>query len=59
MPIDQHQINLNSWARDPYCENLSKGLVSKGFPDAVEEAVETFAKVVERFIKLLGSEGKA
>ncbi len=52
------QVNINSWARDPYNETLSKGIVSKGFPDAVEDAVEAFAVQVERFIKLLGSAGK-
>ncbi|WRT70739.1 uncharacterized protein IL334_007737 [Kwoniella shivajii] len=53
------KFNINSWARDPYCETLSKGLASKPFPDSEEEAIEAFAKVCDRFFKLLGSAGKA
>ncbi|KAK4688484.1 fructose-bisphosphate aldolase, class II, partial [Tremellales sp. Uapishka_1] len=53
------KINVNSWCRDPYVEALSKGLASKPFPEATEDATEVFAKAAERFIKLFGSEGKA
>ncbi|WWC72619.1 uncharacterized protein I206_106581 [Kwoniella pini CBS 10737] len=53
------KFNINSWARDPYVETLSKALASKPFPDAEEEAVEAFAKVCDRFMNLLGSVGKA
>ena len=38
---------------------LSKGLATKPLPDAIEDAIEVMAKECERFIKLLGSEGKA
>ncbi len=50
---------MNSWARDPYVKKLAAGLQDKPFPDAVEEATEEFAKVVERFIILFESAGKA
>ena len=51
---------MNSWCRDPYCAKLAEGFTNgKGFPDAVDDAIEVFAKEVERFIKLIGSEGKA
>jgi fructose-bisphosphate aldolase class II len=53
------KINVNSWCRDPYVENLSQGLASKPFPEAQEEATEVFAKACERFFHLFGSAGKA
>ncbi|OCF33683.1 tagatose-bisphosphate aldolase [Kwoniella heveanensis CBS 569] len=53
------KFNINSWARDPYCETLSKSLADKPFPDSEEAAVEAFAKVCDRFMNLLGSAGKA
>ncbi|WWC92341.1 uncharacterized protein L201_007296 [Kwoniella dendrophila CBS 6074] len=53
------KFNINSWARDPYCESLSKSLASNPFPDAEEEAIEAFAKVCDKFMDLLGSKGKA
>ena len=53
------QINVNSWARDPYGTALSVALQTKPFPDAVEEATEVFARVCDRFIELFGSKGKA
>lgn len=53
------QINVNSWARDPYATALSVALQTKPFPDAVEEATEVFARVCDRFIELFGSKGKA
>jgi fructose-bisphosphate aldolase class II len=56
---DRVQINVNSWCRDPYAESLSKGLASKPFPDAQEEATEAMAVACERFFHLFGSAGKA
>ncbi|RSH85320.1 hypothetical protein EHS25_005127 [Saitozyma podzolica] len=53
------KINVNSWCRDPYAEALSKGLASKPFPDAQEEAIEVMAKNCERFFKLFNSAGRA
>jgi fructose-bisphosphate aldolase class II len=53
------QINVNSWIRDPYVAALSKGLATKPFPEATEEATEVFAKTTERMLKLFGSAGKA
>jgi fructose-bisphosphate aldolase, class II len=53
------QINVNSWARDPYVKKLTDGLQTMPFPDAVEEATEAFAKVCERFFILFGSSGRA
>ncbi|ORY26023.1 ketose-bisphosphate aldolase [Naematelia encephala] len=54
------KFNINSWARDPYVETLGKRL-SDGtpFPDASEAAIEEFAKVCDRMMRLLGSAGKA
>lgn len=53
------QININSWGRNPYAKHLGESLLSKPFPDAVEEATEVFAKVCDRFFTLFGSAGKA
>ncbi|KIM44204.1 hypothetical protein M413DRAFT_443233 [Hebeloma cylindrosporum] len=53
------KINVNSWARDPYAKSLGERLLSGPFPEAVEEATETFAKVCDRFFTLFGSAGKA
>ncbi|KAJ3785021.1 aldolase [Lentinula aff. detonsa] len=54
------KFNINSWARDPYLENLTTSLrAGKPLPDAIEEATEVFAKVCDRFIELFGSAGKA
>lgn len=44
-------------------EEIQKGLEAtpgfKGMPDIYEEASDIYSGVVQRFIKLLGSEGKA
>ncbi|KAF9005098.1 ketose-bisphosphate aldolase [Cyathus striatus] len=53
------KINVNSWARDPYAKKLGESLLTKPFPEAVEEATEVFAQVCERFFHLFGSSGKA
>lgn len=53
------QINVNSWCRDPYAAALAKGLASKPFPEAQEEATEVMARECEKWIKLFGSAGKA
>ncbi|KAF8630558.1 hypothetical protein AX17_005370 [Amanita inopinata Kibby_2008] len=37
------KINVNSVARNPYMETLSQALLSKPFPDVIEEATEVFA----------------
>ncbi|WVQ85807.1 hypothetical protein IAT38_007975 [Cryptococcus sp. DSM 104549] len=54
------KFNINSWARDPYCETLGKELsAATPFPDASEAAIEAFAKVCDHFFEVLGSKGKA
>lgn len=53
------QINVNSWARDPYVQSLTEGLKTKPFPEAVDDATEVFTAVCVRFIELFGSRGKA
>ncbi|TFK45310.1 aldolase [Heliocybe sulcata] len=53
------KINVNSWARDPYAKVLGEALLTKPFPDAVDEATEVFAAVCERFYRLFGSAGRA
>jgi len=53
------KINVNSWNRDPYQAALAKGLATKPFPDATEEATEVMAAGCEKFIKMFGSDGKA
>ncbi|TRM66703.1 ketose-bisphosphate aldolase [Schizophyllum amplum] len=53
------KFNVNSWARDPYAKALGTALLSKSFPEAIDEATEAFTNVCLRFFKLLGSEGKA
>ncbi|KDR72895.1 hypothetical protein GALMADRAFT_142607 [Galerina marginata CBS 339.88] len=53
------KINVNSWCRDPYAKALGQNLLSKPFPDAVEDATEVFAKNCDRFFTLFGSSGKA
>lgn len=53
------QINVNSWARDPYVKMLSEKLQTKTMPEAIEEATEVFAAVCERLFRLFGSAGKA
>jgi fructose-bisphosphate aldolase class II len=45
--------------RDPYQDALARGLATKSFPEATEEATEVFANAVERFLILFGSAGKA
>ncbi|CDO72055.1 hypothetical protein BN946_scf184943.g90 [Trametes cinnabarina] len=53
------KININSWGRDPYAKKLAESLQSKPFPDAVDEAVQVFVDVCDRFFHLFGSAGKA
>ncbi|TYJ55253.1 hypothetical protein B9479_004083 [Cryptococcus floricola] len=54
------KFNINSWARDPYCETLGKELSSSTpFPEASEKAIEAYAKVCDHFFEVLGSKGKA
>jgi len=53
------KVNVNSWGRDLYAKSLGEGLLSKPFPEAVEDATEVFAKSCDRFFKLFGSAGKA
>ncbi|KAF9467684.1 ketose-bisphosphate aldolase [Collybia nuda] len=53
------KININSWGRDVYAKRLGESLLSKPFPDAVEEATEVFANSCDRFFRLFGSAGKA
>ncbi|KAI0629862.1 aldolase [Trametes polyzona] len=53
------KININGWGRDPYAKKLAEGLLTKPFPDAVDDAVEVFEEVCEKFFKLFGSAGKA
>ncbi|KAF9483706.1 aldolase [Pholiota conissans] len=53
------KINVNSWGRDPYAKALGEGLLSKPFPDAVENATEVFIEACSRFFTVFGSAGKA
>ncbi|KAL1742136.1 ketose-bisphosphate aldolase [Schizophyllum fasciatum] len=53
------KFNVNSWARDPYAKALGTALLSKPFPDAIDEATDAFVAVCLRFFKLFNSEGKA
>ena len=53
------KINVNSWCRDPYAASLSAGLVSKPFPEALEDATEVMATECEKWMKVFGSAGKA
>ncbi|KAI5891590.1 aldolase [Schizophyllum commune H4-8] len=53
------KFNVNSWARDPYAKALGTALLSKPFPDAVDEATDAFVTVCLRFFKLFNSEGRA
>ncbi|KAF7328938.1 Fructose-bisphosphate aldolase [Mycena venus] len=53
------KINVNSWGRDPYAKALAEGLQTKSFPEAVEDATETFERVCARFFALFNSAGKA
>ncbi|WVN89829.1 uncharacterized protein L203_105059 [Cryptococcus depauperatus CBS 7841] len=54
------KFNINSWARDPYCETLGKELSSgTPFPEASEMAIEAFGKVCDFYMEILGSKDKA
>lgn len=53
------KFNVNSWCRDKATEVYGKGFPDTPFPDVQEEATEAFAAECERFMKLLGSSGKA
>lgn len=53
------QINVNSWAREPYVKTLAEGLQSKPLPDAIEDATKAFEDVCVRLFEVFGSAGKA
>jgi fructose-bisphosphate aldolase, class II len=55
------KFNINSWARDPTNAFIQKSLAEGklGMPEIYDEASNIYAGVVERFMKLLGSAGKA
>lgn len=53
------KINLNSWGRDPYAAALAKGLQTKSFPEAVDDATAAMKEVCIRMFNLFGSAGKA
>jgi fructose-bisphosphate aldolase class II len=53
------QFNVNSWCRDKATHVYGAKFPETPFPDVQEEATEAFAAECERFMKLLGSSGKA
>lgn len=56
----QTQINVNSWAREPYLARFAKGIQDEEpLPDTIEAATEAFAGSCERMMHLFGSAGKA
>lgn len=50
---------MNSWCRDKATHVYGEKFPETPFPDVQEEATEAFAAECERFMKLLGSSGKA
>ncbi len=59
-PFIPSQINVNSWARDPYLARFAKGIQEQEpLPDTIEAATEVFAAECERFMRLFGSAEKA
>lgn len=59
VPRADGQINVNSWIRDPYIENLCEGLKTKPMPEAIEDATEVVINECEKLFKLFGCIGKA
>ena len=53
------KFNVNSWCRDKVAETFGAKVPDTPFPDVQEAATEAFAAECERFMKLLGSAGKA
>jgi len=53
------KFNVNSWCRDKATAVYGEKFPHTPFPDVTEEATEAFAAECERFMKLLGSAGKA
>jgi fructose-bisphosphate aldolase class II len=53
------KFNVNSWCRDKVADTFGAKFPDTPFPDVQEEATEAFAAECERFMKLLGSAGKA
>lgn len=53
------KFNVNSWCRDKATHVYGAKFPETPFPDVQEEATEAFAAECERFMKLLGSSGKA
>jgi len=53
------KVNVNSWLRDAYVAALEKGLQTKTFPEAIDDAIAAMVKEAERFADVLGSTGKA
>ncbi|CAK9780302.1 aldolase [Cutaneotrichosporon oleaginosum] len=52
------KVNVNSWARDPYCAALGRGLLDKSMPQAIEDGMRAFEDACVRFCDLLGASGK-
>ncbi|PPQ82795.1 hypothetical protein CVT25_009284 [Psilocybe cyanescens] len=53
------KVNINVEGRTLYAKALGEGLLSKPFPEAVENATEVFTKECERFMTIFGSTEKA
>jgi hypothetical protein len=54
------QVNINSWTRDPYLEELRKGITNgEPMPQTIDKATDAFGREAIRHFKLYGSAGKA
>lgn len=53
------KVNINSWLRDAYVKDLAKGLATKTFPEAMDDAIAAYQQAAERFCDVFGSTGKA
>lgn len=54
------QINVNSWVRDPYMDQIRDGLIAeKPLPDIYEAATEAGAQASERMFRVYGCVNKA
>lgn len=55
------KFNINSWARDPTNKFLAESILEAklGMPEIYDGASDIYKKEVTRFMKMLGSAGKA
>jgi len=55
------KFNINSWARDPTNSFLANSILEAklGMPEIYDGASDIYKKEVTRFMKMLGSAGKA